>query len=90
MPPILEVKKFIDYLHEVSQDSSFTFPRYPLGTKKNQMFYVSAITPVEIDMELFKNELIKTYQYLEIVDDILYYQVGKKDKVINLDKNCQI
>ena len=63
------VKKFIDNIFEKTNDMAFA--RYPINSKKEDMFYNATLQNVMVDMELLQEQLAYVATMLDFVFDCL-------------------
>ena len=64
------VKQFIANIFEKTDDMAFA--RYPINSKKEDMFYAASSENVVVDMELLKEQLSYVATMLDFVFDFLY------------------
>lgn len=63
------VKKFIDNIFEKTNDMAFA--RYPINSKKEDMFYNATLQNVMVDMELLQEQMAYVATMLDFVFDCL-------------------
>lgn len=63
------VKQFIANIFEKTDDMAFA--RYPINSKKEDMFYAASSENVVVDMELLKEQLSYVAKMLDFVFDFL-------------------
>ena len=63
------VKQFISNIFEKTDDMAFL--RYPINSKKEDMFYAASSENVVVDMELLKEQLSYVETMLDFVFDFL-------------------